>query len=96
MKLGEFVKTFLPNFDERLEYELLGLESGHVIAMVRNEFILNSFEEALENFTNKICEKQKEICARDVELYMSIDMEANSRHIVEVIDGSFTPKIEDL
>ena len=67
-----------------------------MIELLSITFTFDNFEEALENFTNKICEKQKEMCARDVELYMSLDMEANSRHIVEVIDGSFTPKIEDL
>lgn len=96
MTLEEFIKTFLPNFDERWERTSSELKQIHGIELIRIGFNATCFEEALENFTNKICEKQKEMCARDVELYMSIDMEANSRHIVEVIDGSFTPKIEDL
>lgn len=96
MTLEEFIKTFLPNFDEKWDEALSGFESSKMIELLSITFTFDNFEEALENFTNKICEKQKEMCARDVELYMSLDMEANSRHIVEVIDGSFTPKIEDL
>ena len=96
MKLDKFIKTFLPNFDEKWNEASSRFKSSQMIELLSITFTFDHFEEALENFTNKICEKQKEMCARDVELYMSIDMEANSRHIVEVIDGSFTPKIEDL
>ena len=92
----EFVKTFLPNFDERLENELRGLQLEYTIRMVENAFILNYFEEALENFTNKICEKQKEICTNDLDVFFRIQSIITYESIKEVVSSSTTPKIEDL
>ena len=96
MTPGEFIATFLPNSNEEWGKIISGLESGQMITLASIGFIYNHFEEALENFTNKICEKQKEICASDVELYLSVDGEPNPKDLAEIINGSFTPKIEDL
>lgn len=96
MKLEEFIETFLPNFDEKWNEASSGFESSQMIELVSFKFTCDHFEEALENFTNKICEKQKEICASDVELYLSVDGEPNPKDLAEIINGSFTPKIEDL
>ena len=96
MTPGEFINTFLPNSSEKWEEVLSGLESGQMITLASIGFIYNHFEEALENFTNKICEKQKEICASDLDVFFRIQSIITYESIKEVVSSSTTPKIEDL
>lgn len=96
MTLEEFIKTFLPNFDERWERTSSELEPIHGIELIRIGFDVTCFEEALENFTNKICEKQKEMCTNDLDVFFRIQSIITYESIKEVVSSSTTPKIEDL
>lgn len=58
------------------------------------------FMEALQNFTNKICEAQKEICANDAKCKFNNDVfSSRSTSIYSIMDAILNaeqPKIEDL
>lgn len=99
MTPGEFINTFLPNSSEKWEEVLSGLESGQMITLASIGFIYNHFEEALENFTNKICEKQRMECAcsADIDWIDPFDYSAGHRGIdMKSILEANQPKIEDL
>lgn len=96
MTPGEFINTFLPNSSEKWEEVLSGLESGQMITLASIGFIYNHFEEALQNFTNKICEAQKEICTGGLSVYLNINSRPYPNELIAIIIGSVHPKIEDL
>lgn len=64
MELSEFLEKFLPNYkywekcNTPMEY---------------HQFIVDSFPEALENFINKLCTKQREICAEHCKCCPRVD-----------------------
>ena len=77
MKIHEFLETFLLNKEQNEKYQKYILlekkqetikDSDRMILciaeMCRLENIL--FQEALQNFADKICEKQRERCAKHV------------------------------
>lgn len=96
MKLDEFIKTFLPNFDEKWNEASSRFKSSQMLELLSITFTFDHFEEALENFTNKICEKQKEICTNDLDVFFRIQSIITYESIKEVVSNSITPKIEDL
>ena len=92
MELNEFVLKFLPNADARMKkdkasyfrdnpikWEIEGLE----------KFCRFNFAEALNNFTNKICERQRELCARHHD-------DAFETCVFDAILNAPQPKIDDL
>lgn len=100
MELNEFVKTFLPAHDKRLEKALIGVKSSQTIMLIKVGFISSNFEEALQNFANKICDKQKEMCANDAKCKFDNDVFSSSStsiySIMDAILNTQLPKIEDL
>lgn len=54
------------------------------------------FEEALQNFTYKICEAQKEICASGSSVYLNINSRPYPNELIAIIIGSVHPNIENL
>ena len=83
MELNEFIERFLPDYKNKENTQLTGRNS--------NGFMIDNFSEALQNFTNKICEEQRENCC---EYAKGIDFSYgnNSCKLLEVEQ----PKIEEL
>lgn len=96
MTLEEFIKEFLPNFDERWECASSELKQSSSIELIRMGFNVIHFEEALQNFTNKICEAQKEICASGSSVYLNINSRPYPNELIAIIIRSVHPNIEDL
>lgn len=97
MTQEEFVKKFCPDYKDRfnsIREEYRNADDEIISALV--ELQDKAFEEALQNFTNKICEAQKEICANDASLYLSIDSRPYPDELSAIINGSFHPNIKDL
>ena len=64
MELKEFMQNNLPNYKERREKahalaRKLGINAQEVVDLM---FHVKNHNEALQNFADKICEKQKENC----------------------------------
>lgn len=100
MTLEEFIKEFLPNFDERWECTSSELKQTSSIELIRMGFNVIHFEEALQNFTNKICNKQRKVCANDAKCKFNNDVfSSRSTSIYSIMDAILNaeqPKIEDL
>lgn len=96
MTLEEFIKEFLPNFDERWGCASSELKQSSSIELIRMGFNVIHFEEALQNFTNKICEAQKEICASGSSVYLNINSRPYPNELIAIIIDSFHPNIKDL
>lgn len=96
MTLEEFIKEFLPNFDERWECTSSELKQSSSIELIRMGFNVIHFEEALQNFTNKICEAQKEICASGSSVYLNINSRPYPNELIAIIIKSVHPNIKDL
>lgn len=96
MTLEEFIKEFLPNFDERWGCASSELKQISSIELIRMGFNVIHFEEALQNFTNKICEAQKEICASGSSVYLNINSRPYPNELIAIIIRSVHPNIEDL
>lgn len=96
MTLEEFIKEFLPNFDERWECTSSELKQTSSIELIRMGFNVIHFEEALQNFTNKICEAQKEICASGSSVYLNINSRPYPNELIAIIIKSVHPNIKDL
>lgn len=95
MTQEEFVKKFCPDYEKKMELiesELVQSSNPVYHAAIEDSM----FTEALQNFTNKICEAQKEICANDASLYLSIDSRPYPDELSAIINGSFHPNIKDL
>lgn len=91
MKLDAFIEKFLPNYEERWKEKNRESLTGNMYFWARLQFVTDHFEEALQNFTSKVCEKQIEILIEEsweflrYEHDLVIDMRCAER-----------PKIEDL
>lgn len=100
MELNEFAKTFLPDHDKRLEKALIGVKSSQTIMLIKAGFISSHFEEALQNFANKICEAQRKECANYAKCKFDNDVFSSSStsiySIMDAILNAQLPKIEDL
>ena len=66
------------------------------IELIKMGFNVIHFEEALQNFTNKICEAQKEICASGSSVYLNINSRPYPNELIAIIIRSVHPNIEDL
>lgn len=96
MTLDNFIEKFLPNYEEVWEKYSRGISSSQMYFLARTQFVTDHFEEALQNFMSKACEKQKEICANDVYFYVSIDSNPNPEDLREIINNSFSTSIHEL
>lgn len=96
MTLEEFIKEFLPNFDERWGCASSELKQISSIELIKMGFNVIHFEEALQNFTCKICEAQKEICASGSSVYLNINSRPYPNELIAIIIRSVHPNIEDL
>lgn len=96
MKLDAFIEKFLPNYEERWEKYNREISSSQMYFLARTQFVTDHFEEALQNFTSKVCEKQRETCANDVCFYVSMDSNPNPEDLREIINNSFSVSIHEL
>lgn len=96
MKLDTFIEKFLPNYEEIWEKYNREISSSQMYFLARTQFVTDHFEEALQNFTSKVCEKQKETCANDVYFYVSMDSNPNPEDLREIINNSFPTSIHEL
>ena len=62
MELNEFLEKFLPDYEQK------EIDAKITRISERVFFIEKIFPEALQNFADHICEKQKSICADAVEV----------------------------
>ena len=84
MELQEFLEKFLPDCEKIFD--------GRSITLM--QFCYKNFPEALQNFIDKICKKQRELCAEEACLEWN-------NGIIGVIDkwsirNAEQPKIEEL
>ena len=85
MEQNEFLKKFLPNWEAKIEeYRNREFYDNPMCweAWGEDQFLLNNFLEALQNFTDKICEKQREEC-----LSRLVDYIINSKEECSITDG---------
>jgi len=92
MELNEFLEKFLPNYEVRMR-QMIEFEEEHNLAAEfrnRNGFYLEHFPEALQSYTDRICEKQRENC---VDVYCLNDDVCSLEFDIR---NSEQPKMEEL
>ncbi len=97
MTQEEFIKKFCPDYKDRfnsIREEYRNADDEIISALV--ELQDKAFEEALQNFTYKICEAQKEICASGSSVYLNINSRPYPNELIAIIIGSVHPNIEDI
>lgn len=101
MTQEEFIEKFCPSYRDRfnsIKEEYKNADDELISALVNLQD--KAFEEALQNFADKICEKQKEICANDAKCKFNNDVfSSRSTSIYSIMDAILNaqePKIEDL
>lgn len=95
MTQEEFVKKFCPDYEKKMELiesELVQSSNPVYHAAIEDSM----FTEALQNFTYKICEAQKEICASGSSAYLNIDSRSYPNELIAIIIGAVHPNIEEL
>jgi len=74
MELIKFIEKFLPDYEAKHRTEHINnAVAGLPHKQVEEEFINYYFPEALQNFADRICEKQREQCKDDYECYEPCD-----------------------
>lgn len=95
MTQEEFIKKFCPDYEKKMELiesELVQSSNPVYHAAIEDSM----FTEALQNFTYKICEAQKEICASGSSVYLNINSRPYPNELIAIIIRSVHPNIEDL
>lgn len=95
MTQEEFVKKFCPDYEKKMELiesELVQSSNPVYHAAIEDSM----FTEALQNFTYKICEAQKEICASGSSVYLNINSRPYPNELIAIIIRSVHPNIENL
>ena len=75
MELLEFFEKHIPEFDTRFQTWKAEVEEEWgccELPLLYYDFFKGAFPEALQNYTDKICEKQREICADAYRKYCGI------------------------
>lgn len=94
----DFVKKFLPDYEEKLKEEIPNFDSitDNMMRLSLWSFCDRHFEEALQSFTDKVCEEQRERCSWDVDLYMTCSINIDPVKIEQIIEDSTTPNLSYL
>ena len=93
MRFQDFFEKFLPNYDKQFDNFIVDASLQEDWGYT--DFILLKFPEALQNFADVICEKQRENCADDSVL--NYCREYNSYTIdIDSIRNAKQPKIDEL
>jgi len=89
MELNEFFENFLPDFDAKWEtFQKLCI--GKIEIKHEATFTMKYFPEAIQNFTDKICEHQRVNCLRVWQINREPHLEGDKIRYAE------QPKIDDL
>jgi hypothetical protein len=95
MELKEFLEKFLPDYEEKKQI-FLNSKCGkdHRVFECEGVFYFNAahFEEALLNYTDILCERQREICAKGYD-YRRVSQDARKMHYA--IMQMEAPNIDD-
>lgn len=83
----EFVKKFCPDYEKKIK-----IVSLDTVPSIEDEM----FNDALLAFARRLCEAQKEICAKDARLFLSFSSFPTPVKIEEVVKNSTTPNLSDL
>lgn len=99
MTTEQFIEKFCPDYKDRfnsIREEYRNADDEIISALVGLQD--KAFEEALQNFTNKICEKQRMECAESASIVWIdvFNFSAGYRIDVNSILNAEQPKIEDL
>ena len=63
MELQEFLKRYLPDYQKKVDEHYEGIEpESELDKWLLCEFFEKHFLEVLQNFTDKICEEQRNYC----------------------------------
>jgi len=94
-----FIKKYLPDYDEKIKIAYF-MESGYldklttheqnIVSRKRLEWINENFLEALQNFTDKICEEQRKNCNDK----LKSNCDCYSKKYIGVVLEAKQPKIE--
>ena len=88
MELNDFLERFLPDCHNRL------WSAVHNDEITEFQFNITNFPEALQNFADKICEKQRENCAKSGwEDYVKVNRDDFAWFEIK---NAKQPKIEEL
>ena len=99
MELNEFLEKFLPDYREKYKKSWEDYEQAVGISNLSyiefdEDFYKAYFPEALQSYTDRICEKQRENCAKEANIeyigWDQCDIEKDS-----ILDSK-QPKIEEL
>jgi hypothetical protein len=106
MTQQEFLEKFHPDYDKIVKEIgdiklILATKFNTYVEIVgynkQIQYLLDKgFEEALQNFTHKICEAQKEICASGSSVYLNINSRPYPDELIAIIIGSVHPNMEEL
>ena len=113
MELKEFLERYLPNYEEKREEWIIDNEeliseiqrmhfSEIMTVCLHLSFITNYIPEALQNYTDKVCKKQRENCINALS-YNFGGKVGETCCCSELLEGCYEtvfaseqPKIEDL
>ena len=87
MELYEFFEKYLPNYEEKVRPYYMS--KGCLVNA--KEFYDRYFPEALQNYTNIVCKKQRENCIESIP-----DEEFRIEDLMMTLYYAEQPKIEDL
>lgn len=95
----DFIKKFCPDYEKKMKlFESEIVQSSNPVYHAAIEDSM--FEDSLQNFANKICDKQKEICASNAKCKYNNDIFQSSTtsisSLVDSILNSPTPNLSDL
>jgi DNA-binding protein Fis len=103
MELKEFLEKFLPDFNAKeLDFTVNELGLHFRIKVESDKFYEKYFPEAIQNFADKLCEKQRENCYGEVlrypyEIYDEDMKETNLCEIADIVlHDAEQPEIEEL
>ena len=102
MELTKFVEKFLPDCSIRYDDFVKNKYDGMLQNLAIIDFVELNFQEALQNFTELICKKQRENCMNDIwynnlENYIPDNLSSIFFDVLENnIDSAEQPKIDEL
>ena len=86
MELYNFLERFLPDYDAKFD---IAFENLHKTENADRDFKNKHFPEAIENYTNLICQKQRELCAEAYD-------KSGTTTFYRLINNAPQPKIEEI
>ncbi|MDR2586387.1 MAG: hypothetical protein LBC84_09285 [Prevotellaceae bacterium] len=94
MELKDFLIKFLPDYTERLEtFRQPRIKANTWDTPSYNEFCVDHFHEALQNYTDKICQMQRMNCAENYIDEYEVQFE---KVVYDAIMTAEQPKIKEL